>query len=169
MQPTPALVEALKSRGIRVTPQRAIILDAIERLQGHITVEDVYAEVQRVNSYINLATVYRTLDLLKELDLVSEADMGTGATHFALRVHGVHHHAICRACGRSFEFPHEIVEPMTSQLREHYHFVADADHTVIFGWCEGCLRPQADAAPSITPASSTAPQSPARTSFVALP
>jgi Fur family ferric uptake transcriptional regulator len=148
MQPTPALVEALKSRGIRVTPQRAIILDAIERLQGHITVEDLYAEVQGVNSYINLATVYRTLDLLKELDLVSEADMGTGASHFALRVHGVHHHAICRACGRSFEFPHEIVEPMTSQLREHYHFVADADHTVIFGWCEGCLRPQTDAAPA---------------------
>ena len=148
MQLTPALVEALKSRGIRITPQRAIILDAMERMPGHITAEEVYAEVQQVNSYINLATIYRTLDLLKELDLVSEADMGTGATHFALRVHGVHHHAICRACGHSFEFPHEIVEPMTHQLRVHYQFVADADHTVIFGWCEGCLRPQADAAPS---------------------
>jgi Fur family ferric uptake transcriptional regulator len=143
----PALIEALKTRGIRVTPQRAIILDAIERLQGHITAEEVFGAVQRVNSYINLATVYRTLDLLKELDLVSEADMGTGATHYALRIHGIHHHAVCRTCGRTFEFPHELVAPMTSQLRECYHFVADADHTVIFGWCEGCLRPPADTAP----------------------
>jgi Fur family ferric uptake transcriptional regulator len=92
------LLEELKSRGIRVTPQRAIILDAIESISGHFTAEDVYAAVQKVSSYINVATVYRTLDLLKELDLISEADMGAAATHYALRTHGAHHHAICRAC-----------------------------------------------------------------------
>ena len=100
------LLDELKSRGYRVTPQRAIILEAIEKLPGHLTAEDVYAAVQKVNSYINLATVYRTLDLLKELDLITDADMGTGATQYALRSHGPHHHAICRVCGRSFEFPY---------------------------------------------------------------
>ena len=108
-QPKCKLVEQLKSRGIRVTPQRAIILDAIEHMAGHFTAEDVFAAVQKVSSYINLATVYRTLDLLKELDVVSDADMGTGATHFALRTHGPHHHAICRVCGRSFEFQPRVV------------------------------------------------------------
>jgi Fur family ferric uptake transcriptional regulator len=133
------LIEELKSRGIRVTPQRAIILEAIERMPGHLTAEAVFDAVQQVNAYINLATVYRTLDLLRELDLVSEADMGTGAAHFALRTHGPHHHAICRVCGRSFEFSHEFLVPLLERLDSDHQFVADAHHIVIFGWCNGCL------------------------------
>lgn len=139
MAGTERLIDTLKSRGIRVTPQRAIILAAIEQMPGHITAEEIYDSVQRVNSYINLATVYRTLDLLRELDLVTEADMGTGATHYALHTHGTHHHAICRTCGRSIEFSDDLLEALTKDLRSRYGFVADANHTVIFGWCEGCL------------------------------
>ena len=142
------LIEELKSRGIRVTPQRAIILEAIERHSGHVTAEVVYAAVQRVNSYVNLATVYRTLELLKELDLLTEADMGTGAAQFALRTHGPHHHAICRTCGRSFEFAHHLLEPLTEQLASEYSFVADAHHIVIFGWCDACLQLPDSARPS---------------------
>ena len=73
------LLQELKRRGVRVTPQRAIILEAIEQMPGHITAEDVYVAVQQVNRYINLATVYRTLDLLRELDLIIETDMGASA------------------------------------------------------------------------------------------
>jgi Fur family transcriptional regulator, ferric uptake regulator len=133
------LVNELKSRGIRVTPQRAIILEAIETQPGHLTAEAVFAAVQKVNSYINLATVYRTLDLLKELELITESDMGTGASHYALRTHGPHHHAICRTCGRSFEFSHTLLEPFLDQLASRHAFVADAHHIVIFGWCDSCL------------------------------
>lgn len=134
------LLQELKSREIRVTPQRAIILDAIEQLSGHLTAEDVFAAVQKVNRYINLATVYRTLDLLKELDLITESDMGTGATQYALRSHGPHHHAICRTCGRSYEFPHHLLAPLIDQLGTQFDFVADAQHVVIFGWCATCLH-----------------------------
>jgi Fur family transcriptional regulator, ferric uptake regulator len=137
------LVEQLKSHGIRVTPQRAIILDAIENMSGHFTAEDVYAAVQKVSSYINIATVYRTLELLKELDVVTDSDMGAGATHYALRTHGPHHHAICRVCGRSFEFPHALLETPIARLNAEYDFVADAHHVVIFGWCTGCLQQSA--------------------------
>ena len=133
------LVKQLKSYGIRVTPQRAIILDAIENMAGHFTAEDVYAAVQQVSSYINIATVYRTLELLKELEIVTDSDMGAGATHYALRTHGPHHHAICRVCGRSFEFPHALLETPIARLNTEYDFVADAHHVVIFGWCTGCL------------------------------
>ena len=132
------LVDQLKSHGIRVTTQRAIILDAIEALSGHFTAEDVYAAVQRVSSYINIATVYRTLELLTELEIVSASDMGAGATHYALRTHGPHHHAICRVCGRSFEFPHALLESPITRLSAEYDFVADAHHVVIFGWCADC-------------------------------
>lgn len=134
------LVEELKSHGIRVTPQRAIILDAMEDMAGHFTAEDVYAAVQKVSAYINIATVYRTLDLLKELEIITDADMGGGAMHYALRTHGPHHHAICRTCGRSFEFPHTLLEPAIDRLNDEFDFVADAHHVVIFGWCTCCLQ-----------------------------
>lgn len=139
MAGTERLTDTLKSRGIRMTPQRAIILAAIEQMSGHITAEEIFESVQQVNSYINLATVYRTLDLLRELDLVTEADMGTGAMHYALHTHGTHHHAICRTCGRSIEFSDGLIESLARDLRACYRFIADANHTVIFGWCEGCL------------------------------
>lgn len=141
------LLEELKTRGIRVTPQRTIILDAIAGISGHFTAEDIYGAVQKVNAYINVATVYRTLDLLKELDLISEADMGATATHYALRTHGAHHHAICRTCGHSFEFPPDLLGPVIDRLRNDYHFVADAHHVVIFGWCTACLEPEGHAQP----------------------
>jgi Fur family transcriptional regulator, ferric uptake regulator len=134
------LLDQLKAHGVRVTPQRAIILDAVEHMSEHFTAEDVYAAVQMVSSYINIATVYRTLELLKELEMVTDSDMGAGATHYALRTHGPHHHAICRVCGRSFEFPHTLLETPIARLNAEYGFVADAHHVVVFGWCAGCLQ-----------------------------
>jgi Fur family ferric uptake transcriptional regulator len=140
------LIEQLKSHGIRVTPQRAIILAAIESMSGHFTAEDVYGVVQKVSAYINIATVYRTLELLKELEMITTSDMGTSAIHYALRTHGPHHHAICRTCGRSFEFPHTLLEDAIDRLNTDFDFVADAHHVVIFGWCTHCLQQPASEA-----------------------
>jgi Fur family ferric uptake transcriptional regulator len=133
-----SLVARLRARGIRVTPQRAMILQAIETLPGHITAEEVHSAVQRNSPYVNLATVYRTLDLLRGLDLVTVANMGTGATHYALHTHATHHHAICRSCGRSLEFPPEMLDGFMESLEREYGFVAAANHIVIFGWCARC-------------------------------
>lgn len=143
MSTSTTLIDALKARGVRVTPQRAIILDAIEQAPGHMTAEEIYTRVEKVNSYINLATVYRTLELLRELDLVTEANMGAGATQYALHTHATHHHAVCRTCGRSLEFPHELLSSLIDALRTDFHFHADADHTVIFGWCDKCKKDDA--------------------------
>ncbi len=134
------LLNELKGHGIRVTPQRAIILDVIGALTGHFTADDVFNAVQKVNNYINIATVYRTLELLTELDMVTESNMGAGATHYALHSHGPHHHAICRTCGRSLEFPHELLLSTFHRLQEQFGFVADAHHVVIFGWCTSCQQ-----------------------------
>lgn len=144
-----SLVEELKGRGVRVTPQRAIILESIEAMPGHITAEEVYTAVQRVNRYINLATVYRTLDLLRELNLIIETDMGANAVQFALRTHGAHHHAVCRRCSRSFEFPDDLLQPLIHDLADDYGFTADARHVVIFGWCAGCAHAALPAEPDM--------------------
>ena len=132
------LIERLKARGFRVTRQRAFILEAIERIPGHVTAEAVHAAVEQVQSCITLATVYRTLVLLKELDLIAELGIGTGAAQYALRSHDPHRRAICRTCGRSFEFPHQLLATLITQFDQQYSFVADERDVVIFGWCSIC-------------------------------
>ena len=134
------LIYDLKQRGIRVTPQRAIILKAIESLSGHITADDVFAEVQKINEFISLATVYRTLDLLKELGLILETNLGTGLIHYALKTHGHHHHAVCRSCDVIIDLPNELFASISATLAEEYAFTADANHLTIFGWCEHCTE-----------------------------
>ncbi|MEZ4582387.1 MAG: transcriptional repressor [Caldilineaceae bacterium] len=109
------LVRDLKLRGVRVTPQRAIILEAIEQLPGHMTAEEIYNAVQAVNAYISLATVYRTLDLLREMGLVTEARMGTTTVHYALKDHANHHHAVCRNCKHSYELPDDLFAPIVER------------------------------------------------------
>ena len=138
MNETVTLVNRLRARGLRVTPQRAMILEAVESISGHMTAEDVHTRVQRVSPYVNLATVYRTLDLLRGLNLITDADMGTGATHFALRSHADHHHAICRGCQQSLEFPPALLDDFMSSLQTQYRFRAEANHIVVFGWCPQC-------------------------------
>ncbi|MEM7347329.1 MAG: Fur family transcriptional regulator, partial [Chloroflexota bacterium] len=102
------LLAKLRAQGMRVTPQRAIIFDAIEKLSGHITAEDIFAEVQQVNPYISLATIYRTLELLQELNLVTPTNLGRSQTYFTLKNHGPHHHLVCLECQRIEEFPDQL-------------------------------------------------------------
>jgi Fur family ferric uptake transcriptional regulator len=135
-----SLVKELRARGIRVTPQRAIIFEAIENLEGHITAEDIFQQVQQANPYISLATVYRTLELLQELRLVNQTNFGRSQTYFALKDHGPHHHLVCRECGSIREFDDELLEPVRAQLRKHFEFRADTEHMSFFGICSECAR-----------------------------
>lgn len=136
------LIEALREKGYRVTPQRAIILEAIGSLSGHVTAEQIFEVVKQHSPYISLATVYRTLDLLQELGLITESHMGTATSHFALRTHGTHHHAVCRICKQSVELPDDYFQAVEARIRTEFNFVVDANHVVIFGWCEHCLPEQ---------------------------
>lgn len=133
-----SLIPRLRARGVRMTPQRAMIVQAIEEMPGHITADEVYQRVQRASPYVNLATVYRTLDLLAEMGFVTVSDMGTGAAHFVLHSHATHHHAVCRRCGRSIEFAPELLDTFMAAMVERYGFFTEANHIVIFGCCADC-------------------------------
>lgn len=133
-----SLIEELRVRGMRMTPQRAIIFEAIEKLAGHITAEDIFEEVQKVNAYISLATVYRTLELLQELNLITPTNLGGSQIYFALKGHGSHHHLVCLECGQIEEFSDEIFEPVRIKLEEQHGFQVHTDHMSIFGVCKLC-------------------------------
>jgi Fur family ferric uptake transcriptional regulator len=132
------LIETLKARGLRMTPQRAIIFEAIEKLEGHLTADDIFAEVQKVNPYINLATIYRTLELLQDLNLITQTNLGHSQTYFALQDHCSHHHLVCQVCGAIEEFSDDLLTSLRVKLAEQYGFEAYTDHMSVFGVCKQC-------------------------------
>lgn len=137
---TAGLIEQLRAQNMRVTPQRAIICEVIESLEGHITAEEIFQEVQKVNPYISLATVYRTLELLQELNLINQTNFGRSQAYFALKEHGPHHHLVCIGCGKIAEFEDELFEPVRASLNELFGFEAHTEHMSIFGLCQRCRQ-----------------------------
>ncbi len=134
----PSIVESLRQEGYRLTPQRMMILAIIDDSTSHISAEEIYRKVRERYPFVNISTIYRTLNLLKKLRLISETDMGEGYGRYELLGRHRHHHLICRQCGESLAFEHELLKPLQSRLLENYGFAADVDHFAIFGLCQRC-------------------------------
>jgi Fur family ferric uptake transcriptional regulator len=133
------IVSRLSQKGYRMTPQRLMILKAIEGARGHVSAEEIYQDVRNRYPGLNISTVYRTLDLLKETGLVTETDMGDGRVRFHSMGHEHHHHLVCSKCGKIIDLDEETLSPLTSVLSEKYGFRADLKHLAIFGRCKGCF------------------------------
>jgi Fur family ferric uptake transcriptional regulator len=129
----------LRSRGYRLTPQRQLVLEAVTEL-GHATPEDVHGWVRERASGVNISTVYRTLELLEELELVKHAHLSHGAPTYHAAAAPEHVHLICRDCGAVSEIDPPVVEPLVSQLMAERGFVADVGHLTIFGSCRKCAQ-----------------------------
>lgn len=134
------LTQELRQAGLRMTPQRLMVMDVVFHHEGHITAEDIHAKVQAHYPYVDLSTVYRTLQVLKEQGLVAELRVPDGPTQYESLLDGLHHHAICRRCGAMLELQPEILEPICRQLLSQYGFHAELAHTAILGLCERCAE-----------------------------
>jgi Fur family transcriptional regulator, ferric uptake regulator len=94
----------LRASGYRVTPQRQLVLEAVTRLH-HASPEEICAEVNQTARGVNVSTVYRTLELLEQLGLVTHTHLGHGAPRYHLAAEAQHVHLVCRQCGRVTELP----------------------------------------------------------------
>ncbi len=131
-------IQSLRLRGYRVTPQREMIIEALVHSGGHITAEEVFAQVRARTRSINLATIYRTLDLLVEVGFASRADLRDGYAVYATAQHGPHIHLVCKACSRVIDADHSLVAPIDELLRGQHGFNADLQHLSIAGICADC-------------------------------
>jgi Fur family ferric uptake transcriptional regulator len=132
------LIQSLRNSGCRITPQREMIIEAVAHAGEHASAEEVYAQVQERTKTVNLATVYRTLDLLVEKGLAWRADLGDGRVVYATRQHGPHIHLVCRQCGGTFLAEASLLEGLGKQLDAEYGFQADLQHLSMVGLCAGC-------------------------------
>lgn len=132
--------DTLRELGYRLTPQRMMILDAIEASEGHISAEEIYSDVRAKYPYANISTVYRTLELLKNLGLVTQTDLGEGIVRYHSQEKGHHHHLICKSCGRVEDLPESALLPLRDSLLKEYKFKAELRHMAIFGYCQSCAE-----------------------------
>ncbi|RCV51084.1 Fur family transcriptional regulator [Marinitenerispora sediminis] len=135
--------EELRSRGYRVTPQRELVLEAVRELE-HATPDAICSAVQRTASGVNLSTVYRTLDLLERIGLVTHTHLGPGSPAYHLAEEADHLHIVCRGCGEVRDVPLEVAAGLVGALRSGLGFEADVRHLTVFGACAGCRAPAVD-------------------------
>ena len=134
------VVEALRQAGYRLTPQRMMVLQAITEGKGHLTAEAIHQRAIKIYPYLDIATVYRILQLLKRLHLVTEIDLGGESARYEVAEADKHHHMVCRACGRTFDLSPSYLDEFRSRLVSEFGFEPDLEHFAIGGLCARCAR-----------------------------
>ncbi len=131
--------EVLKAHGYRITPQRQLVLEAVNVL-GHATPEELLAEVQKTASAVNLSTIYRTLEVLEQVGLVTHAHIGHGAPTYHSVDESAHIHLVCDVCQEVTSIPAEVADVFVKLLRDEAGFETDVAHVSVHGQCAKCLR-----------------------------
>ena len=147
MAVSPSSRNSLPERGLRLTRQRKILLDLIDKTGQHLDAERLYQMAKEKDPKLNRVTVYRTLKLLKEGGLVDELDLmhQAGEQHYyETRRKQEHAHVICLACGKVEEFFGEPLQRLRKQVESHFGFQIVLARTEMGGYCSHCqsLRAQ---------------------------
>lgn len=134
-------VTTLKAKGLKLTPQRMLIVDIIHEARGHLTAEEVISSVQARMPGVNKSTVYRTLELLEEAGCVYKSELDDEFIYHH-EEEGHHHHLVCRRCGKTINCSENLFRPVQKLLKDKYSFHADFKHLVMSGLCEDCKNQQ---------------------------
>jgi Fur family ferric uptake transcriptional regulator len=127
----------LKEKGLKLTPQRRLILDIIHDARVHLTAEEILDYVQSRAPGVNKSTIYRTLELLEELGCVYKSELDNKFIYHHAE-EGHHHHLVCQSCGKSIECAEGLFQPVEDAIRDKYSFKADFRHVVVSGLCRDC-------------------------------
>jgi len=132
-------IELLRARGFRFTPQREIILEVLHHTPAHSTAEEIYTRVREVSSRIDITTLYRTLELLEEMEFINVIDMEARERRYELvGTDPPHPHLVCRSCGRIQDLSSDDLLPLAERLDRDYGFEAEAHRLTILGRCAAC-------------------------------
>jgi Fur family ferric uptake transcriptional regulator len=131
------LAEVLRARGLRLTAPRQLVLEAVYRLR-HATPDQIHAAVAERAAGVNITTVYRTLELLEELKLVTHAHLSHGAPTYHPVGEHQHAHLVCRGCGSVEELPSPVLAGLAEELLDGRGFRLDIGHVALFGLCGSC-------------------------------
>jgi Fur family ferric uptake transcriptional regulator len=132
--------KVLREKGYRLTPQRMLVSEVLHNANNHISAEEIFEQLHARYPYSNISTVYRTLELMKRLNLVTETDFGEGRVRYHVAEKGHHHHLVCRTCGKTIDLNESMLNPLKGTLLQDYDFEADLRHLAIPGECGDCRK-----------------------------
>jgi len=135
--------DRLKEKDLKLTPQRRVVLDVLlDNQSKHLSAEEVFEFVRKKFPDIGLATVYRTLQLFDDFDVIKKLDFNDGCYRYELieDQRHQHHHLICIKCGKIYEFDDDLLEDLEKRIYKNNSFKV-IDHAVkFFGYCKDCLK-----------------------------
>jgi len=130
----------LSTAGLRVTSQRALILEIVRRGQGHLDADEIYLQARKRQPRLSLSTVYRTLQMLKKLGLVEEVHFDEAHHHYEIKPSTEHHHLVCLDCGRVVEFQYSLVRLVKRTVTEARDFEITGSEVRMTGYCSECRQ-----------------------------
>jgi Fur family ferric uptake transcriptional regulator len=136
--------DQLRARGLRWTPQRRTLIEVLSRTDGHVTGADLVERCRAIDATTTPSTVYRTLDVLEELGLLSHSHGADGREEFHVRPVAAHGHLHCIGCGTTWEIDSNEAAPLVDTLARQRAFAVDLSHLSIAGRCSDCGSAIAD-------------------------
>ncbi|MFC2044253.1 Fur family transcriptional regulator [Chloroflexota bacterium] len=127
----------LKGKGLKLTPQRRLVLDIIHDTEAHLTAEEIITHIQTRMPGINKSTIYRILELLQETGCVFKSALDDQFIYHHAE-EGHHHHLACQKCSKIIECDNNLFTPVERSLAEQYGFRVDFTHVAINGLCKNC-------------------------------
>ena len=140
---TDGVTGVLRTGGYRMTQQRALLAELIETHSGHVDADTLYRRAKERDERISLATVYRTLSLLKSLDLVDELHLSENHHHYEPKTESQHYHLVCVRCGKVIEFQSPLVDKLERAISGQYAFAVSQARIDFCGVCRDCQRADA--------------------------
>ncbi len=132
--------KALNLAGRRVTNQRALLLKLIRQGEGHLDADELYRRARKKQPRLSLSTVYRTLQLLKELGLVEELHFDENHHHYEVKPSAEHHHMVCLGCGKVVEFHNPLSRYIKRNVAEAKDFEIIGTELRMTGYCPQCRQ-----------------------------
>ena len=141
MRLTESKVEiVLRQHGYKLTPQRRAVIQTIVSTQDHLTPAAIYERVHQAHPNLGLVTIYRTLEILAELELICEVHAGGNCRSYTVGTSGHHHHLICSSCGRVVDFTGSHLGELEQKLSRETGFRIDGHLLEFIGLCQACQK-----------------------------
>lgn len=128
----------IEMKGHPVTAQRQLLLKLIRDARGHIDAKELYQRASSMNESISLATVYRSLRLFKEWDLVDEGRLGQVRCYYEVKQTPEHQHLVCQGCGKIIEFESPLIRKLVDKVQSEHSFRVTKVELYLEGYCERC-------------------------------
>lgn len=143
-----AVLSELRRRDERVTPARRGVIEVLAATDAHLAADDIAVRIQRRRSGVHRTTVYRTLERLCEIGVVTHVHLGHGGATYHLRAHGgdgssAHLHAQCAVCGQVEDAPGDLLDDAAATLVDRLGFRLVPNHAALLGVCHRCDSPPA--------------------------